>query len=434
MKAIINTLIYDYNTFIENGYCIFDKDIIEVGPMEDFKVKHMKFQGEVINGDGKMLLPGLVNFHTHIYSTLVRGASIPFNPKSFKDILEQLWWRFDAQLDKESIYSSALVYGIESIKNGVTTLIDHHASGLSIGNSLDILKEAVTKELGMRGIFCFETSDRFDLKECISENIRGLHWDDADAKGMFGLHASMSLSESSLNDIMTFVEENPIHIHVAESHEDEIDCVRNYGERVVNRLCAKGLLNKDSILAHCVHIDEEEAKLIQTHDAYVAVNPTSNMNNAVGSYNFELLNKNNIGILVGTDGLGANVAKEWQSLYYAGKAHMRNPVGISFDEMLNYINGSYEYLSRQFGIRIGKIAGAYAADLILVDYKAPTEINEDNAFGHVFYGLFDNLRPSHVWIKGKLLLNGYISIFEEDEIYSHAREESKKLWNRIGVK
>ena len=80
------------------------------------------------------------------------------------------------------------------------------------------------------------------------------------------------------------------------------------------------------------------------------------------------------------------------------------------------------------------MCGEYAADLILVDYKAPTDINEDNAFGHVFYGLFDNLRPSHVWIKGKLILNGYTSIFKEDEIYSHAREESKKLWNRIGVK
>ena len=141
MKAIINVKIYDYETYIENGYCTYGKEIIEVGEMKNFT----DFDGEIIDGKNKILLPGFINFHTHIYSTLVRGASIPFNPQSFRDILEQLWWKFDSKLDNTATFHSAMVYGLESLKNGVTSLIDHHASGIDIIGSLEALKKAISE-------------------------------------------------------------------------------------------------------------------------------------------------------------------------------------------------------------------------------------------------------------------------------------------------
>ena len=194
MKAIINIKIYDYETYIENGYCIYGKEIIDVGDMANFP----DFDGEIIDGQGKILLPGLINFHTHIYSTLVRGAAISYQPRTFKDILDQLWWKFDSKLDNTTTYHSAMVYGLESLKNGVTSLIDHHASGIDIMGSLESLKKAIVDKLGMRGIFCFETSDRFVITECIDENLAGLKYKTSDARGMFGLHASLSLSTETL--------------------------------------------------------------------------------------------------------------------------------------------------------------------------------------------------------------------------------------------
>jgi len=429
MKAIVNVKIYDYDTFIDDGYCLFNDKIVEVGSMDDFR-KNDEIE-QVIDSKNKLLLPGLINFHTHIYSTLVRGASIPFNPTSFKELLEQLWWKFDSQLDNPTTYYSGLVYGIESLKNGVTSLIDHHASGIDIKGSLTELKRAIVETLGMRGIFCFETSDRFDVEECIEENLSGLTFDSSDAKGMFGLHASMSLSNETLEKISKIIEKNPIHVHVAESKEDEDDSLSKYGKRVVERYDDYNLINEKSIFAHCVHIDEKEAEIMSKKGAYIALNPTSNLNNAVGFFNYTLYKKFNIPILIGTDGLGTNIAKEWTNLFYLGKAGMKNPVGIGLDEIKEHIVHSYEYFGKMMNIKIGKIKEDYVADFILVDYIQPTTMNENNVFGHLFFGIFDNLKPSWVFVKGKPLIKEYKSIFDEDSIYQEAIDASKKLWERI---
>ncbi len=428
MKAIINVKIYDYETYIENGFCIYGKEINAVGNMKNFP----DFDGEIIDGKNKILLPGLINSHTHIYSTLVRGASIPFNPKSFRDILEQLWWKFDSKLDNETTYHSAMVYGIESLKNGVTSLIDHHASGIDILGSLGELKKAIVDTLGMRGIFCFETSDRFNIDKCIKENQAGLNYDSSDAKGMFGLHASMSLSEETLNKVSDVIGSAPIHVHIAESKEDEDDSLEKYNMTVVDRYLKHNLLNPDSILAHCVHINEDEAKIISEKKTVIALNPTSNMNNAVGSFNIDIFRNNNIPIIIGNDGLGTNIAKEWTYFFFAGKAGINDPVGIGFDELLSYINGSYDYFGRRMGIKIGKIKKGYVADFVLVPYLNPTDMDENNAFGHVFFGLFDNFKPSCVIVKGKTLIENYKSIFDEETLYKNARMASQALWKRLG--
>ena len=428
MKAIINVKIYDYETYIENGYCIYGKEINAVGNMKNFP----DFDGEIIDGKNKILLPGFINSHTHIYSTLVRGASIPFNPKSFRDILEQLWWKFDSKLDNTSTFHSAMVYGLESLKNGVTSLIDHHASGIDIIGGLEALKKAIVDKLGMRGIFCFETSDRFNIDECIEENLAGLKYDSFDAKGMFGLHASMSLSEETLDKVSRVLKGAPIHVHVAESIEDEDDSLEKYKTRVIDRYLKYGLLNKDSILAHCVHIDEDEAKYISQNKAVIALNPTSNMNNAVGTFNIDMFRNNDIQILIGNDGLGTNIAKEWTYFFFAGKAGINDAAGIGFDELLKYINGSYDYFGRQMGIKIGKIKEGYVADFVLVPYLNPTDMDRNNAFGHVFFGLFDNFKPSCVIVKGKTLIENYKSIFDEEKLYKDAHKASKALWKRLG--
>ena len=432
MKTIINAKIYDYDTFIENGYCIFDDKIIEIGQMDDFP--GTGDSDEIIDGKNKLLIPGLINFHTHIYSTLVRGASIPFNPKSFRDILEQLWWKFDSKLDNETAFHSAMVYGLESLRSGVTSLIDHHASGLEILGSLSALKRAIVDTLGMRGVFCFETSDRFNVEECLEENLNGLKFNSSDAKGMFGLHASMSLSAETLEKVQKVLGDTPIHVHVAESKEDEEDSVSKYGISVIERYKKYNLLNPNSILAHCVHINDAEAEIIGKSGAYIALNPTSNMNNAVGTFNINLFKKHQIPLLIGTDGLGTNIAKEWTNLYYVGKAGLKDPVGIGLDEIRKYIVGSYEFFSKLMDVKIGKIQKGYEADLLLVDYHHPTPIDSSNAFGHLFFGLFDNFKPSWVFVKGKTLIRDYVSIFNEAEIYSNAREAAIKLWQRLGGK
>ena len=100
IKALINVRIYDYTNYIENGYIIFDEVILEVGQMNDFSNQNY----ELIDGEGDLVIPGLVNGHTHIYSTFARGMSVRFNPKDFQGILDDLWWKMDHSLDKDMVY------------------------------------------------------------------------------------------------------------------------------------------------------------------------------------------------------------------------------------------------------------------------------------------------------------------------------------------
>ena len=99
---------------------------------------------EVHDLDGKFVMPGLVNGHTHLYSALARGMGGPKEPPlNFLEILQKVWWKLDRALDEDAIYYSALVGAIDAVRYGTTTLIDHHASPKAIRGSLDVIKEAM---------------------------------------------------------------------------------------------------------------------------------------------------------------------------------------------------------------------------------------------------------------------------------------------------
>ncbi len=415
MKAIINARIYDFENYIENGYVIYNQSIIDVGDMKNYKGHY-----EVYDAKGKLLIPGLINGHTHIYSTLFRGAPLKASPNNFLEILDQIWWKFDKELTILSIRESAKAYGQMSLLCGVTSLIDHHASG-EITGSLSAIHEELDK-LNIKHLLCFETSDRFDIKQCIDENIQtSIH------KGHFGLHASLSLSDETLEQVSKVVNDKPIHIHVAESQIDEDLCESNYECRVVERLDTFGLLNEDSILAHCLYINDFEASLIKEKGCYVAVCPSSNLNNAVGLYNNELLVTHDIPVLVGTDGLGANIAKAYQNLYYVGNQSRNHPSKVSFEWIRKQLLTSYNYFNRLYGCRVGRIKKEYDSDFLLIDYESITPMNANNAFGHLIFGVFEALRPYAVFIRGELQVDQHQLILKE----TINQEIIEALWRNL---
>jgi cytosine/adenosine deaminase-related metal-dependent hydrolase len=431
MKALINVVSYDFHEFNKNVYILFDDVIREVGQMNDFYKVDKNSIDTIIDGSGSMVLPGLINGHTHIYSTLARGIELPFNPKSFKDILDQLWWKFDRVLEKEDCYISGLVYGIESIKCGVTTLIDHHASGSDIVGTLKVIKKAICDDLGMRGVFCFETSDRFDLNKCIEENTSFSKASNSNYCGIFGMHASMSLSEESLVVIHEKKGTLPIHVHVAESIEDVADSLLKYDKTVIERFNDHNILASKSILAHCVHINETEARLLKESNAFVALNPTSNMNNCVGLPDWKLLKKYAVPCIVGTDGLGSNIVREFLNLNYTMKNKYKEFQIFTLEDLREVISNSYNYVSQLFNIKIGRIQNGYVSDFVVVPYNAITEITNSNVFSHVFYGLFDNFKPKDVFCNGVPLMENYKLYADEKEIHEKSLLISSKIWNKL---
>jgi len=428
-KAIVNVSLYDFANFIKNAYLIFDNNIIQSGAMENFVDEGY----ELIDGQGKLLLPGLVCAHTHIYSTFARGLVLPYNPHNFQEILDQMWWKLDRQIDNETSYYSGIVAAADFMRNGVTTLIDHHASGKEIIGSLASLKKAVCDEASLRAIFAFEVSDRFDVGEAIRENRDFIkNFKTPFTAGLFGLHASMSLSEETLQKVSENLQNAPIHIHVAESEMDEEDASAKYGERVVNRLDRHGLINEDSLLVHCVHVDDQELEIIKKRKAKIVVNVTSNMNNAVGFPDINKFKANGIDVLIGNDGLSSGITNEYLNILYGSHLLKKTPTAFGLNQLLEMINDGYDYVSKLLGVKLGRLESDYEADMLLVPYTAPTEINASNALGHLFYGQMHAFKPSHVFVGGKLLVDNYELTNKRLEMeYQKSAQVAKQLWRRV---
>jgi putative selenium metabolism protein SsnA len=425
IKALINVNIFNFDSLKENYYVLFDKQIVEVDSMENFKGAD-----EVYDCNNQILMPGLVNCHSHIYSTFARGWITEFDPKSFVDLLEQMWWKLDKVLDDKDIYYSGLVSGIEFIKNGVTTIVDHHASGRKIKGSLNLLKRALCDCLEIRGIFCFESSERFPIDECIEENMEFSKVDSTMAKGLFGMHACLTLSNNSLKKIASKSQGLPIHIHIGESDEDNIVSLEKYNKTPIERLEEYGLLRENSILSHCIHLSESDMEILKKHDVYVALNPTSNFNNAVGLADVLEFEKRNIKCLLGNDGLGFNLTRDMVNLLFGMHLKYKDPTAYSLGNLKKVIENNYEYASKILNCKLGKIEEGYEADFLTLEYSAPTPITNDNLFGHFFYGMLDNFKPKNVWCNGKIKLKDYKILQDEEKIYEEARKIAQEIWKK----
>lgn len=235
--------------WLEDGGALTDGGVIqEVGPLSELRRRFP--QAQFIDARGGIIMPGLINAHTHIYSGLARGLAIRDNsPASFLEVLEGTWWNIDRHLTLNGTKASAWATYLDCIRNGVTTIFDHHASFCEVPGSLFAIGE-VAKEAGVRSCLCYEVSERDGEEKCcqaIQENAdfaRHCKREDSDMlKAMFGGHALFTISDKTFeamvkaNDGMT-----GFHIHVAEGMNDVYDSLRNYGCRPVNRLLYNGIL------------------------------------------------------------------------------------------------------------------------------------------------------------------------------------------------
>jgi len=425
---------------IENGAVYIKNGLIEdFGLTQDVENRNPK-AGEIIDANGKFIMPGLINTHMHLYSTFARGMFLPGEPaKNFVEILEKLWWRLDKKLTLEDCYYSALMPMMDCVKKGVTTILDHHASPFAITGSLDE-NEKAAREIGIRGSFCYELSDRDGAAirdEGIAENIRFakkcLTTNDNQIKAMFGLHAAFTLSDESLQKAKEAESEVNcgFHIHTAEDQADVDFNVKNHGLRVVERLEKHGILGKKSLAIHCVHINENEMDILKNTDTPAVHNPFSNMGNAVGvAPVLEMLAKG-VTVGVGTDGYHSDIFESFKQINVLHKITKRDP-RVSWGEpaQMAFFNNT-EIAKRQFGLALGVIEKGAGGDIILVEYAPPTPMNASNVFGHMHFGM--GSCGVHTTIaNGKVLMeNRKLIQVDEEKIAANSRQLAAKLWQRI---
>jgi putative selenium metabolism protein SsnA len=383
---------------------------------------------EEIDARGRLLMPALINAHSHLYSTLARGISLAGPaPANFAEILKKLWWRLDCALDARDVYYSALVGLVDSAKCGVGTVIDHHSSPNACPGSLDHIERAF-REVGLRGALCYETSDRNgprQAREGFQENVRFIERARTFADGMlgasFGLHASFTLTDRTLRRA---VEANRslragFHIHVA---EDRIDA------GAVRRLRDAGALDEKTVAAHCLHVTARECAALARLRVNVIHNPQSNCNNAVGMARLVELMKRGVLVGLGSDGYSPRMWDEFKTALHVAKLRARDPrVGYAEAYAAAFLNNR-EIVRKVWGMDIGRIETGARADLILVDYFPPTPLDSGNLSGHLLFGI-SNAPVDSLMVNGRWIVRDKVCVtVDERKVAARAAVRARALW------
>lgn len=425
------------NPIITRGAVVMDKGaIVEVGAYDTLKSKYA--DATVVNAHGKLIMPGFINAHHHIYSALARGLSIPGNnPTNFNEILEGLWFFLDRHLKKEDVWASAVATYLACIENGVTSIFDHHASYGETEGSLSVIAD-VARQFGVRSCLCYEVSDRNgreEMEKAVAENVRfgkEAAKDPAHLGAMFGLHASFTLSD----DTLAYVREQNIdklgyHIHVAEGMADVDDSLAKYGVRTVERLYRQGILGDRTIAGHCIHVDAEEIKRLQETKTTVVHNPESNMGNAVGAPDILALYKAGVRLGLGTDGYTSDMLESYKVANCLVK-HRSGLPNQGWTEIPTMLFDTNRDIAGDFlNARVGILKAGAAADVIVMDYTAPTRLDATNINGHLLFGangmnVITTISDGIVRMQDRQLVG-----MDKEKLMEEVRRVADGLWKRL---
>jgi putative selenium metabolism protein SsnA len=424
------------NQILDDHAILIEYDRIkEIGKSSELKKRYPEM--EWLDARGQYVMPGNICAHTHFYSSFARGMAIPGPaPKDFPEILQKLWWPLDRSLDAESIQYSVLPSLVDAIKHGTTTLIDHHASPNAIDGSLDIIAKEVDTA-GLRAVLCYEVTDRDGeekMKAGIQENVRfRMQTKSPLLAGTFGLHASLTLSDASLDLCRQAVPDNMgFHIHTAEHESDEYDSLNKSGLRVIDRLQKHNILGPNTITAHGIHFDAREIQILADTKTWLSHQPRSNMNNGVGVAPIESMLRAGVKVCLGNDGFSNAMWEEWKAAYLLHKVHHRDPRrmgGYDVAQMAIYNNAA---LANVFfpDAAIGKLVPGAYADIIFVDYQPNTPLTAGNLPWHIIFGVQQSMVTTTI-VAGKILMKDReLLTLDEMEISAKAREIAPKVWER----
>jgi putative selenium metabolism protein SsnA len=419
-----------------HGIAVGGGKIIEVNEVTSLEKKYPSV--EVIDAAGRIVMPGIICSHSHLYGMLLRGAPLNIEPPSdFTQILQRVWWPMDEAMNFDDAYASALVACLEFAKSGVTTFADTYSGPNSISGVLDYIGKAV-EEVGIRGFIAFEVTERHSVEEGekgVLENVRFAEkvQPDSRVRPLLSIHASFTVSDPLIRRVkqLSLRHKTPITIHASEGLVDLHHNLENYGKRTIERLSDVGLLGPDVVLAHCVNLDEHEIDLVSKTGTGIAHNPMSNMLNAVGVAPVLEMLKRNITVGLGNDGYIFDMFENMRTAFLLHRVHHRDPNVIDPYTILEMatINGA-----KLYGLQneIGSLEPGKKADIILIKPSVlPTPLNASTVLGHLI-NTVDGDDVETVLVAGKpIVKNKKLLTFDETKAQIIAQTAAVKLWDRM---
>ena len=427
---IKNALILNPNNFENKKQSLLIKDdlIAEIADTID--------EGNVdkiIDAEGKILLPGLINTHTHLSMTLFRGLADDLSLDSW---LNDHIWPMEANLNGDYCYIGALLGAVELIKSGTTTFSDMYFYMEDVARAVE--------DAGIRAVLSYGMIDFGDAEKReaeIEENLQlfkscnGMA--DGRIKVFFGPHSPYTASEDLLIKVRELADEYNmgIHIHVSETEKEINDSLDEKGLRPFEYLEKIGFLGPDVVAAHCVWLSDEEIKIIKKHNVKVSHNPCSNMKLASGIAPVSKLIENDICVSIGTDGASSNnnldLIEELKTASLLQKVSTLDPKVLTSDEAITMatIKGA-EALGLEN--EIGSIEVGKKADIILIDTNSANMVPDSSSLSsNVIYSANGSNVDTTI-CNGKILMeNKKLTVLDEQEIYDKARNAIKELKEAI---
>jgi 5-methylthioadenosine/S-adenosylhomocysteine deaminase len=412
---------------VKKGSILIENDIIT-----ELKDKNISYRAdEVMDGDGKVLIPGLVNTHTHLSMTLMRGLAddLPLN-KWLNDHI----WPVEADLEGEHCYAGALLACLEMIKSGTTTC-----------NDMYFFMDHVARAIEVTGLRCLISHGMIDLgdedkrSEEFRETLRIIEKCHETADGRIrvalGPHSPYTCSSELLKWVRSKADEKnlKIHIHVSETQKEVEDSMEDRRKRPFEYLNDIGLLGPDVIAAHSVWLSGAEIALIKDMNVKISHNPLSNMKLASGVAPVSKMIENGIQVSLGTDGAASNnnldLFQEMKTSALLQKVETMDPTVLPAEQVLQMATcGGATALGMED--QIGTIEVGKKADLVLVDMKAPHLTPYRNPISHLAYSA-EGSDVNTVICNGKILMREReVLALDEAEVIDIAENAAEDLLSR----
>ncbi len=388
---------------------------------------------KIIDAKGKILLPGLINTHTHLSMTLFRGLADDLSLDSW---LNDHIWPMEANLNGDYCYIGALLGAVELIKSGTTTFSDMYFYMEDVARAIDDAGIRAVLSYGMID-FGDEERRKNEINENLSlfKNCNGMA--DGRIKVFLGPHSPYTASEELLVQVRQLADEYNmgIHIHVSETEKEINDSLDEKGLRPFEYLDKIGLLGPDVVAAHCVWLSDKEIEIIKKHDVKISHNPCSNMKLASGIAPISKLIENDICVSIGTDGASSNnnldLIEELKTASLLQKVSTLDPKVLNSSQSLAM--GTIEG-AKALGLdsEIGSIEVGKKADIILIDTNSANMVPDSSSLSSNIIYSANGSNVDTTICNGKILMeNKKLTVLDEQEIFEKAKKAIKELKEAI---
>ena len=387
------------------------------------------FEGaEVIDADGKIAVPGMVNTHTHAAMTLLRSYA---DDMVLMDWLQNKIWPAEDGLTDDDIYWGTMLSIAEMLKSGTTCFADMY---FSMDRVADAVAETGIRAVLSRGLTGFSDENFAKLEENAALFKERHNSCNGRIRVMLGPHAPYTCSMDYLKKVVAKAQElgSEIHMHLAETRGEVDDCIKEHGMSPIKLMDSIGMFECGTLAAHCVHVDEEDMTLMAAKHVRVAHNPQSNLKLASGIAPVPAMLKHGITVGLGTDGTSSNnnldMLEECRLAAMLHKNMTGDPQILPAAEALALATSEG---AKALGFKnLGKIEAGQIADIVLYNMDKPYWHPRHDRTSLFVYAASAGAADT-VIIDGKVLMqNGRLLNMDLEKIYAEADVRARRLTNK----